>query len=398
MSLFSQLRVLDASTLLAAPLAASILGDFGAEVIKIEDPNRGDPIRTYLPQRDGVSLIHKVTNRNKYPVALDLRRAEGQEIFRQLAAKSDVVICNFRLPTMQAWHIDYDELAAVNPRLVMLHLTAYGRTGPYRDRPGFARVAEAFCGLMGITGFPDQPVPAGYPIVDGLTGLVGALGICMALYDRERTGLGQLVDLGLYEGMLRIMEDILIGYDQTGEGRSRIGTANPYVSPNDIYRCQDGQWLALPVSTDAVFERFADAIGKPEIASDERFLTNEARVAHRAELDELIVGWLAHRSAKAAATLLQEHSVPCGLVYMAADILSDPQIEERGSVTTIFDEELRTELRMQAPVPALSRTPGSVRFPGKPRGSDTVAVLQRLLNLSSEKCEALRHDGVIAIS
>lgn len=398
MSLFSQLRVLDASTLLAAPLAASMLGDFGAEVIKVEDPKRGDPIRTYLPQRNGISLIHKVTNRNKHSVAIDLRHPEGQELFRQLAKTCDVVICNFRLRTIRRWQIDYDDLSAGNPRLVMLHLTAFGRTGPYRERPGFARVSEAFCGLMGITGFPDQPVPAGYPVVDGLTGLVGALGICMALYDRERTGKGQLVDLSLYEGMLRILEDVLIGYDQTGEGRTRIGTANPYVAPNDIYRCSDGEWIALPVSTDVVFERFAQAIGKPELARDNRFVTNISRVENRVELDELIVGWLRHHTAKAAAALLQEHGVPCGPVYMASDILSDAHIKDRGSVSSVFDEELQSELRMQAPVPILSRTPGSIRFPGKPRGSDTFAILQRLLNLTSERCEALKRDGTIGSS
>jgi crotonobetainyl-CoA:carnitine CoA-transferase CaiB-like acyl-CoA transferase len=300
---------------------------------------------------------------------------------------------------MQRWNIDYADLAALNPRLVMLHLTAFGRTGPYRDRPGFARVAEAFCGLMGITGFADRPpVPTGYPVVDGLSGLVGALGICMALYDRERTGMGQLVDLGLYEGMLRILEDVLIGYDQTGESRSRIGTANPYVAPNDIYRCGDGQWLAVPVSTDVIFERFAKAMGKPEIAKDARFLTNIARVTNRIQLDEIIGEWLAKQTVKSAAAILQEHEVPCGPVYTAADILSDQHIKERRNIASVFDEELQSELRMQAPVPTLSRTPGSIRFPGKPRGRDTLEVLQRLLKLSREKCETLERDGIISSS
>ncbi|HVT30932.1 MAG TPA: CoA transferase [Lacipirellulaceae bacterium] len=399
MTLFSGLRILDASSLLAAPLAASMLGDFGAEVIKIEDPKRSDPLRSYPPQREGVSLIHKVTNRNKQQIAIDLRCAEGQDLFRKLAAQSDVVICNFRVGTLRKWGLDYEQLAVANQRLIMLHLTAYGRTGPYADLPGFARVAEAFCGLMGITGFPDgPPIPAGYPVVDGLTGIVGALGISMALYDRERTGLGQLVDLSLYEGMLRILEDTLIGYDQLGEGRSRVGTANPYVAPNDIYRCGDGGWIALPISTDSVFERFMQAIGSPELARDPRFTTNIVRVRHRAELDHSINGWLARQSVKSAVAILQDHEVPCGAVYGAREILADPHICQRGSVIGVFDEELGSELRMQAPVPMMSRTPGAVRFPGRPKGSDTIAVLRRLAGLSPEQCEDLVRAGVIASS
>lgn len=399
MGLFSELRVVDASTLLAAPLAASILGDFGAEVIKIEDPRRGDPLRTYLPQRDGVSLIHKVTNRNKHQVALDLRLPRGQEVFRRIAARCDVVVCNFRVPTLQGWRLDYSDLAPLNPRLIMLHITAYGRTGPYRERPGFARVAEAFSGIMGITGFADrQPVPAGYPVVDGLTGLVGAMGICMALYDRERTGKGQLIDLSLYDGMLRILEDVLIGYDQTGEGRERIGTANPYVAPNDIYRCADGEWLVLPVSTDAMFERFAEAMELPALAKDDRFKTNVSRVENRIELDAFINDWLSKRSVGEAAKTLQEHDVPCGPVYAPADILQDPHIAARGSVAQVFDAELKSVLRMQGIVPNLSRTPGSVQFPGRPKGADTFSVLQRVLGLSADECEELARDGTVSAS
>ena len=395
-SLFTGLRVLDASTLLAAPLAASILGDFGAEVIKIEDPRRGDPLRTYLPQRDGVSLIHKVTNRNKHQVSLDLRNAEGRELFRRLVVECDVVVLNFRLPTLQGWQLDYSDLAPLNPRLIMLHLTAYGRTGPYRERPGFARVSEAFSGIMGITGFPDrQPVPAGYPVVDGLTGLVGALALCMALYDRERTGLGQLVDLALYDGMFRILEDVVIGYDQTGESRERLGTANPYVAPNDIYRCADGEWLVLPVSTEVMFERLGVAMGTPELARDARFSSNVERVHHRVELDALINRWLSGLTAAEAARILQEHNVPCGPVYSAAEILEDPHMRARGSIASVFDDELKTSLRMQAPMPLLSRTPGAIRFPGRPKGADTFEILQRILNISADTCRELAQNGII---
>lgn len=399
MSVFSGLRILDASTLIAAPLAASMVGDFGAEVIKVEDPKRGDPLRSYLPQRSGVSLIHKVTNRNKYQISIDLRRAEGQELFRKLASQCDVVVCNFRIRTLQKWRIDYPELKAANPRLIMLHLTAFGRTGPYAERPGFARVAEAFSGLMEITGFPDRPpVPTGYPVVDGLAGIVGALGISMALYDRERTGQGQLIDLGLYEGMLRILEDTIIGYDQTREGRSRVGTANPYVAPNDIYRCGDGGWLALPISTDTTFERFAVAIGHEGLVRDPRFATNIARVRNRAELDVIITNWLAQHGVSSAAAVLQKHEVPCGPVYGAREILEDAHIRARRSVVSVFDDELGSELKMQAPIPLMSRTPGSIRFPGRPKGNDTVAILQRLLGFSTRECDELLDAGVISSS
>ena len=388
--------MLDASTLLAAPLAASILGDFGADVIKIEDPRRGDPLRTYLPQRDGVSLVHKVTNRNKRQVSLDLRSPEGRELLRRLVVECDVVVFNFRLQTLQHWELDYSDLAPLNPRLIMLHLTAFGRTGPYRERPGFARVAEAFSGLMRITGFADRkPVPTGYPVVDGLTGIVGALGLCMALYDRERTGKGQLVDLALYDGMFRILEDLLIGYDQTGESRERIGTANPYVAPNDIYRCADGEWLVLPVSTDVMFERLAVAMGSPELALDARFTSNVERVRNRVELDAFICRWLSGLTVVEAMRILQEHNVPCGPVYSPSDILEDPQILARGSVARVFDGELNASLRMQAPMPVLSRTPGAVRFPGRPKGADTFEILQQLLGISADRCRELAQNGIV---
>lgn len=390
------IRVLEAATVLAAPGAAALLGDFGAEVIKVEMPGAGDPVRRYPPFADGQSLGSKVTNRNKYSVTLNLNDARGRDLFRQLVRLSDVVIMNFRRPTLESWGLDYEQLAAIRPDLVMLHLTGYGRTGPKADWPGFARIAEAFAGLTYISGYPDRgPMFAGYAIGDGLGAVYGAWSVMLALYERQRSGRGQLIDLALYEPLMRILDHLYIGYDQTGEIPERVGSINPVVAPSDIYATADGQWVVLPVSTPSMFRRLCEAMGRPDLADAPQFRTNADRVAHRTELDAEIRPFIASKNLNEVLELCRAHAIAAGPVYNVAQVMADPQVQARQDIETVWDPNLGRPVRMQGIMPKLSRTPGRIRWPGREPGQDTERVLGELLGLSSDTLQQLRADGVI---
>lgn len=385
-----EVRILDAATLLAGPLAASLLGDLGADVIKIEMPGKGDPLRGYPPFRDHVSLIHKVTNRNKKAVTLRLSEEDGRDIFRDLVRRSDIVVMNFRPATLEKWHLTYEDLQRVKKDIVMLQVSAYGDTGPYRDRPGFARIAEAFCGLAHITGYPDRaPVLAGYPVIDSVTGLFGAFSILAALRQRDRTGEGVFVDVGLYEPMLRLMEDLLVSVPY-GIQRARIGNRNPYVAPNDLYECQDGHYIVLPISTDQVFSRLADVIQKPELKAT--YPSNALRLEHREEIDTWIAQYLMTVTSEEALKTFTEAEVPAAPIYSPQDILRDPHIAQRGNVQEVYDEELGELLTMQAPLPLGH---GTVRFPGRQLGQDNVEIFQELLGYAPESIRQLEANKTI---
>jgi crotonobetainyl-CoA:carnitine CoA-transferase CaiB-like acyl-CoA transferase len=383
------LKVLDASTLLAGPLAASLLGDLGAEVIKVESPE-GDPIRGFPPHKDGVGLLHKVTNRNKKSVTLNFRNPEGRALFKQIISQMDAAVLNFRPATMQKWEFTYPALSAANPGLVMLHVSAFGNTGPYSHRPGFARVAEGFCGLAHITGFPDRdPVLSGYPVIDAVTGLFGSFAIMTALHARARNGRGTFIDLALYEPMLRLMEDLLVSVGH-GTERTRVGNQNPFVAPNDLFECNDGRVVVLPISTDQIFARFASLAGLEDL--NDRFPTNAERVANRAEIDSAVVEFMRSMSSDEAVDVLTREGVPVGQVYSPSEILSNEHIRERGNLVRIFDEESGEELTMQAPLPLGS---GRVAYPGRPLGEDNLEVYSTICGLSSEDLSRLSADDVI---
>lgn len=397
MSVLNGTYVLDFSSLVAAPLAASFLGDFGATVVKIED-TRGDPSRAFLPQRDGIALGYKVTNRNKKHATLNLRDERGRDVLRRLSVKCDVAITNTRPETLAKWKLDYADLCQLRAQddLVMLHVTGFGRTGPYRERPGFARVAEAFSGLMNITGYSDRaPVPAGYPLADAVTGLCGAYGVMLALYHRLRTGEGQLVDLALYESLFRMIEDLVIEYDQTGRIRERTGTANPVVAPNDIYQCTDGSWFVLPISTQTQFERLCVAMGAEHLAKEERFKTNTSRVKYRADLDPFVTAFISRHDAQELAKVLEAAGVAYAKVPNVAEIVSDPHIQGRKSIVRVFDSQSGSTVAMPAAIPVLTRTPGEVSFAGRPKGADNVEVFQGFLGLSEPEFDELSKEGVI---
>lgn len=387
------IRVLDVSTVLAAPLTASLLAEFGAEVIKVEQPTTGDPVRGYAPYLGDASLHHKVTNRNKKSVTLDFHKPGAARMLRELAAASDVVITNFRPRKLRKWGIDYEDLAEANPRLLMLHLTAFGRTGPYADRPGFARIAEAFSGLTYVTGFEDRPpVFAGYPIADGIAGIYGAFSVMLALVHRDRTGEGQLIDLALYEPMLRMLEDFIIGYAATGQVKERSGNAQPNICPNNLYPTADGQFLILPVSTEQMWRRLVAVMGATDLLN---YGTNQQRLAHRSQIDGRIEEFTRSLPVDRLLKLLDEHGIACGKLYSVAEILDDPHIRERGNLIDIHDDETDTMLTMQAPVPQFSTITGSVKSVGPRLGQHTDEIYQSLLGLDGASLERLRSEGVI---
>lgn len=379
------LMIVDAATLLAGPLAASLLGDLGAEVIKVELPGRGDPLRGYPPFKNGVSLIHKVTNRNKKAVTLDFRLDEGHAVFVDLVSRADVVVLNFRPGTLEKWRLTHAELAKINPRIITLQVSAFGATGPYRDRPGFARIAEAFSGLAGVTGYPNSgPILAGYPIVDAVTGLFGSFSILAALRERDKTGKGSLIDLALYEPLLRLMEDLVIPV-QFGSQRSRLGNANPFVAPNDMYVCKDGHYVVLPISTDGMFVRLARAMGREDLLDE--FASNAIRVERREEVDVVVREFVARQNADELVEAFAAAELPVGKIYSPEEILTDPHIQERGNLIEIYDDECDAQLTMQAPLPLGS---GQIRHAGRRLGADNDEVYGELLGYSKKLLAELR--------
>lgn len=389
------IRVIDAGTVIAAPMVGGLLGDFGAEVIKIEEPHTGDPIRQYPPAHDGQSLLSKVTNRNKKSLGLDLRTARGRDVFMRLVATADVVILNYRPGTIRKWRLDYAHLAKAKPDVVAFYLSGFGSTGPYADRPAFARIAESFAGLTYITGFPDKPVFSGYAIADGLGGVYGAFSIMLALYHRKVTGRGQMVDLALYEPVMRMMEDMMIVYDVTGAVHERHGNANPVVAPNNMYRTADRKWLALPSSTPSMYTRLCAALDMPGLADDPRFRTNALRVENREALEQALSAAVARYPASDLLRLLHAHEVAACLVNSARDICADPHMWARESLIRVWDENLSRDVTMPGVFPRLSDSPGHVAHPGRECGQDTRAVLRELLQMPDDEIDALGEAGVV---
>ncbi|RAJ60009.1 formyl-CoA transferase [Streptomyces sp. Amel2xB2] len=389
----SGVRVLDVSTILAGPLASSLLGEFGAEVIKIELPGEGDPARRYPPLEDGVSAAWSMLGRTKRSVTVDLHRPEAAELVGRLAAAADIVVTNFRPATLRRFRIDFDDLRAYKPDLVMVHVSAFGRTGPYADRPGFARVAEAFAGLTYRTGEPDQaPVFAGYPVADGVTGIYAAFAALLALRQRDRTGEAQLADIPLYEPLLRMMEDFVVEYGATGENRERQGNENPHISPNSLYRTRDGRWLALPASTEQMWRRLIAVMGADDLAV---FDSMTARLAHREEIESRVAAFVADHDLEPLMSRLVAAGVAAGPVNSAADICADPHIRARGSVVETPDEDGGRPRLMQAPAGRFSGFDGTVGGDAPALGQHTAEVLRELAGLTGPEIDDLRHRGVV---
>jgi len=395
------LRVLELSTVIAGPFAASLLADFGAEVIKVSLPRGSgqadDPLRGMPPHKDGKPLIWKVTNRNKRSITLDLRKAEGRQLFLRLLARCAVLIENFRPGTLDRWGLDKATLWQAQPGLVILRVTGFGQDGPYRNHPGFARLFEAYGGLTYITGEADgPPLHPGYPIGDPIGGAFGALGVVAALYHRAQhpDAPGQEIDLSLTEAMLKILEVLAIKADQLGEAHARSGNENAYVAPAGVFRAADGHWVTVTCASQSIFERFCALIGRPEMISDARFASNAVRMRHRHELNAILGNWVAARPVGEAVATLMEAGVSAAPVYDARQILEDPHFVARGAVTTVPDADFG-RVRMPGLVPRFSATPGEIRTSGPEPGAHNDEVYRGLLGLSADEVEQLRAAGAI---
>jgi crotonobetainyl-CoA:carnitine CoA-transferase CaiB-like acyl-CoA transferase len=391
-------RVLDASTMLASPYTAGLLGDFGADVIKVEDCGDGDPMRRLAMPERGQSLFSKTTNRNKRSISIDLRSEEGRDVFRRLAGEVDVVITNFRMSTLETWGLTYESLSSGHPSLVMYHLSAYGPTGPRRDDPGFARVAEAYSGLTYASGEADgPPMFSGYAIADGVGGVHGAFSVMLALFEVQRTGRGQFVECSLAGSMLRLMEGFIAAYDGTGVSPTRTGNRNNIV-PNGIYRTADDRWIVVPATSPNMWTRLCRVLNLEELLDDPRFTTNAERLQHRDELEAILVPQLESRTFDELYTLLREAGVAVGPVNSMEDLFADDSMWEQGALIRVADEHLERGVAMPGIVPQLSATPGGVHHVGPERGQHTAEVLSEVLGLDQAEIVALVDAGAVALA
>lgn len=389
------LRVVEMGQLIAGPFAAKTLGDFGADVVKIEPPGSGDPLRNWRMLQDGTSVWWQVQSRNKRSIALDLRSAEGQDIARQLIAQADVLIENFRPGTLEAWGMDYETLSQSNPGLVMLRISGYGQTGPYRDLPGFGAIGEAMGGLRHLTGEPGRiPVRCGVSIGDTLAALHGTIGVLMALYHRKvNGGQGQVIDVALHEAVFNVMESLVPEYSAFGAIREPAGSALPGIAPSNAYRCADGVVL-IAGNGDSIFKRLMTLIERDDLGHDPALANNAGRVARVQELDAAIEAWTQSRTVTEVLAALGEASVPAGRVYTAKDIVEDPHFRARDM---ILKQKTRDGHEMEVPgvVPKLTGTPGQVRSSAPKLGDDTDAVLAEI-GLNAETIALLRQRKVVA--
>ena len=389
------LRVIEMGQLLAGPFCGQLLADFGADVIKIEPPGQGDPMREWGREKaGGTSLWWPVVARGKRSVTLNLREAEGQEIVRRLVADADILIENFRPGTLERWGLAPSDLMALNPRLIVVRVSGYGQTGPYADRPGYGAIGEAMGGLRGVIGEPDRPpARAGISIGDTLAAIFACVGTLVALHSRSNTGAGQIVDSALYEAVLGVMESLIPEYTIAGYVRPRTGSILPNVAPANAYPTADGEHL-ISGNQDTVWRRLAVAMGRPELGDDERFATHNARGEHQSELDDLLGDWTRTLTSAELEAVLNEHSVPNGKIYTAPDMLADAHFAAREAIVTMV-HPLLGDFPMQNVVPKLSGTPGEVRWVGPELGEHTDEVLTELLGLDDETRAGLRERGVI---
>jgi crotonobetainyl-CoA:carnitine CoA-transferase CaiB-like acyl-CoA transferase len=390
------LKIVDISTVVAGPFAAGLLGDYGAEVIKVEMPGAGDSLRALAPHKDGTPLWWKVTNRNKRGITLDLRKDEGRELFARLVADADVLVENFRPGTLDGWGITRAWLQGFNPRLTILRVTGFGQDGPHAGRPGFARIFEAMSGFTQICGEEDgRPLHLGYPISDAVAGLFGALGVVAALHDLAKNPekRGQEIDCSATEAMLRTLEFLAIEYDQLGAVRTRSGNRSQYAAPGNVYRTADGKWASIAASTQSIFERLCTALDLRPLLHNERFATNPARVKNYQALDELVGKAIGKLTLAELRDTLARHEVGFSPIYDIADVFADPQLRARQAIVEVPDSELGA-VRMQAVVPRFSETPGAVRRAGPTLGEHNDEIYGGL-GLTATQIAALKARKVI---
>ncbi|MET7596126.1 CaiB/BaiF CoA transferase family protein [Streptomyces sp. NPDC004082] len=388
------LRVLDLATLFAGPLAATMLGDFGAEVIKVEHPDRPDPSRGHGPSKDGVGLWWKLLGRNKRAITLDLSSPGGRDTLLRLAATADVVVENFRPGTLEKWGLGWEELSAVNPRLVLARVTGFGQFGPYAHRPGFGTLAEAMSGFAAITGEPGAPptLPP-FGLADSIAGLTTAYAVMTALTARDRTGAGQVVDMAIIEPILTVVGPQPLWYDQLGHVQPRTGNRSANNAPRNTYRTADGMWVAVSTSAQSVAERLMRLVGRPELIDEPWFATGAERARNADVLDEAVGTWIARHTREEVLEAFEKAEAAVAPVQDVRDVMADPQYAALDSITTVDDPELGP-LRMQNVLFRLSETPGAIRWAGRPHGADTRAVLTEL-GLTEPEIDGLRAEGAL---
>jgi succinyl-CoA:(S)-malate CoA-transferase subunit B len=390
------LVVLDVATFVAAPFCCTLLGEFGAEVIKVEQPGTGDDLRRLgTAAADGLSYWWLLESRNKKSITCNLREPDGQALLRRLASQADVLAENFRPGTMERWHLGWDDLHAVNPRLVMVRISAFGQTGPARERPGFGRIAAAVSGASYLSGYPDRPpVTPGTPTIpDYLAGAMGALGALLALQHRHAGGNGQVVDVGLYEPMLRMLDELIPVHGATGHVRERIGSGTEYVVPHNHYRARDGRWIAIACTNDRMFERLAEAMEAPGLVGE--FGAMRERVRRRDELDARVQAWVGGGDARDVLARLDAAAVPCGPVNSVADLVADAQVRARDNILEVSGP-LGAAVAMPGIVPRLSATPGRIRSTGPVTvGAHNEEIYCGRLGLTRADLQALRARGIV---
>ena len=390
-------RVIDVSTFISGPFATTQLAEFGAEVIKLELPVVGDPLRkfgTVTPNGDTLPWLSEC--RNKKSATLDLRKPEGAELLKRMCAEAEILVENFQPGTMEKWGIGWDVLHAINPRLIMVRISGYGQTGPYSGRPGFGRIGNAFGGLSYLAGYPDRPpvTPGSATIPDYLSGIYGAMGAMLAMEARRKTGRGQVVDIGLYEPVFRILDELAPAFQHKGYVRERMGPGTVNVVPHSHYPTKDSRWIAIACTSDKIFARLAEAMGAPELANDGKWGTIRQREAARAEVDAYVGAWTSSLTRDELLQTCEEAQVPCGPVYAIDEIFDDPQYKARGNILTMQDPRIG-ELAIPNLVPRLSETPGEVKWLGPAMGEHNGEIYRDWLKLSEAEMEALAAARVI---
>jgi len=390
------LKIIDAATMFAAPWAATYLADFGAEVIKIEHPVTGDQIRRFGAVKDGVGIIWKTISRNKKCITLNLSQEEGKALFLRLVAEADILIENFRTGTLEKWGLGWDELQKVNPRLIMLRCTGFGQDGPYAKRGGFGTVAEAMSGFSSINGYPDTPptLPP-IPLADGVTSVFAALSIMIAVYERDvlGSGKGQIIDISLYEPLMRLMETSIVEYSVLGTVPKRVGNRIAGAAPRNVYLCKDNKWVAVSASSQPIAENVFRAIGRPDLITDPRFKDNPSRINNVEELDRIISQWMLEHTMQDVVDILLGVGAVVGPIYEIDQIGNDPQVAYRESIVGIEDPDFG-EVLMSNVMAKFSRTPGMIKHTGPAKGQHN-AEIYKSLGLSSEGIDQLRRSGVI---
>ena len=391
------IRVLDIATFVAAPFAAAALGEFGAEVIKIEQPGVGDSLRrlgTYSEVGDTYWWLSDA--RNKKCITLDFHKEKGVELLKRLVADADVVVENFRPGTLEKWGIGYEDLKKVNGKLIMLRVSAYGQTGPKSKEPGFARIAHAFSGLTYLVGTAETPplAPGSNTLADFLTGTYGAYGVMLALRSRDQTGKGQFVDIGLYEPIFRFLDEMAPVYDKTGYVKERVGTGGGHAVPHNHYPTRDGKWVAIACTNDKMFARFAEVMGRPELAAEDAYARQDARREDAEKVDGWVTEWTMSRSQAEVIEKCTAGAVPVGSINSIADIFADPHFAARENLLKVKDDRVG-ELTVANVVPRLSETPGRVKHLGRAMGADTAQVFKELLGVDEAELAALKEEGVV---